>query len=89
MNDDSPTDGIASSHQVGGNHYARHRIQPWDIIEEYDLDFFAGNALKYLLRQKEGVARLEDLQNLRHYVDKLIKRQIEIDREIAQDEARP
>ena len=69
--------------QVGGDHYAKHRIQPWDIIECYNLDFFAGNALKYLLRRKTGVPRLEDLQKLQHYVEKLI------DREVRSQEARP
>ena len=71
-----------ANRQVGGDHYARHPIQPWDVIEEYGLDFWEGNALKYLLRRKPGVPRLEDLQKLRHYVDKLI------DREIAREEAR-
>lgn len=38
--------------QVGGDHYKRQIIQPFDIIKEYNLDFFEGNALKYLLRYK-------------------------------------
>ena len=54
--------------QVGGDHYKRHSIQPWDIIDEYGLDFYEGNALKYLLRDKED--RLEDLQKAIHYLEK-------------------
>ena len=56
--------------QVGGDHYVKHSIQPWDIIDEYGLDYYEGNALKYLLRRKEN--RIEDLQKLIHYVEKEI-----------------
>lgn len=58
------------SEQVGGDHYTRYDIQPWDIIEEYGLDYFEGNVLKYLLRLKTN--RLEDLKKARHYLDKVI-----------------
>ena len=59
--------------QIGGDHYTRHAIQPWDIISEYKLDFWEGNALKYLLRRKGK--RLEDLEKCRHYLDYLIERE--------------
>jgi hypothetical protein len=59
------------SKQVGGNHYKDHAIQPWDIILEYKLDFWEGNALKYILRKK--LDRLEDLKKARHYLDEAIR----------------
>jgi hypothetical protein len=55
------------AYQVGGNHYKQHSIQPWDIIEEYGLNFWEGNALKYLLRSKDD--REEDLQKAIHYLE--------------------
>ena len=58
--------------QVGGDHYRIHAIQPWDIILEYGLDFWEGNALKYLLRRK-GDSRVQDLEKARHYLDELIR----------------
>ena len=59
--------------QVGGNHYKKFKIQPWDVIDEYGLTFYAGNALKYLLRAgRKGVA-LEDLKKARHYLDRMIE----------------
>ena len=61
----------AKNNQVGGDHYKRHSIQPWDIIDEYGLDFYAGNALKYLLRRKGD--RVEDLQKAIHYMERLIE----------------
>lgn len=62
----------ADSLQVGGNHYMKNGVQPWDIIQQYDLNFFAGNIVKYILRYKykNGV---EDLQKAEHYIKKLIE----------------
>lgn len=57
--------------QVGGDHYNKHSIQPWDIIDEWDLNFYEGNVLKYLLRRKGN--RLEDLQKIAHYIEKMIE----------------
>lgn len=63
--------GPARDSQVGGDHYKRYKIQPWDIWEEYDLDAFTGAILKYLLRDKAD--RLEDLKKARHTLDRLIE----------------
>lgn len=65
--------------QVAGTHYNRHKIQPIDIIDEYGLDFYEGNALKYLLRRKgKGKDRLpkrrEDLMKCAHYIEMVIAR---------------
>jgi hypothetical protein len=61
------------TNQVGGKHYVKLLIQPWEIIERNKLDFWEGNALKYLLRwrYKNGV---EDLEKAKHYIDYLIQR---------------
>jgi hypothetical protein len=59
--------------QVGGDHYVRHAIQPWDIWREYNLDPWEASALKYLLRRKGK--RLEDLEKCRHCLDYLIERE--------------
>jgi hypothetical protein len=69
----SEDQGDIMSKQVGGNHY-RKAIQPWDIIEEWELNFWAGNVLKYLLRYpyKNGV---EDLEKAKHYLEYLIKKE--------------
>lgn len=59
--------------QVGGSHYKRAH-QPWEIIEEWELDYWAGNVVKYILRYKykNGV---EDLEKARHYLDYLIQKE--------------
>lgn len=55
--------------QVGGEHYKKHKgLQPWNIIDAYGLNYYEGNILKYLLRDKTN--RMEDLQKLIHYAEK-------------------
>ena len=63
--------GEARDTQVGGEHYAAESIQPWDIIDAHNLDFYEGNAVKYILRRKDN--RIEDLQKAIHYLTKKIE----------------
>lgn len=56
--------------QIDGKHYTDMKIQPWDIIEAHNLDYFEGAALKYLLRwrKKDGVI---DIEKCIHYLEKI------------------
>lgn len=56
--------------QIGGTHYL-NKIEPWEIIDSWKLNFYEGNILKYLLRDKSN--RVEDLQKLIHYAEKIIE----------------
>ena len=60
------------THQIGGTHYTKLAIQPWEVIERNQMGFFDGNALKYIMRfrSKGGV---QDLEKALHYLDKLIE----------------
>ena len=60
--------------QIAGAHYLDMKMQPWEIIDACDLDFYEGNVLKYLLRYKRKGRPKEDLEKLKHYVEKLIAR---------------
>lgn len=61
--------------QVGGDHYLKHKgMQPFDIIDEYSLNFYAGNALKYLLRYQDKGGIL-DLEKAKHYIEILIQKE--------------
>lgn len=62
----------ANDVQVGGSHYKKHAIQPWDAIIDWGLGFLDGNVVKYIARwrNKDGV---KDLKKARHYLDKLIE----------------
>lgn len=59
--------------QIGGEHYncGSEGMEPWDIIRAWNLDYWEGNALKYLLRwrRKGGV---QDLEKAKHYIEHLI-----------------
>lgn len=61
----------SSTKQIGGSHYKKHIIQPWDIIDEYGLGFYEGNVLKYLLRDKGN--KREDLEKAVHYLEKMLE----------------
>jgi hypothetical protein len=71
----------ANEVQVGGEHYKRKRIQPWDAIVDWKMGFLDGNVVKYLARWKEK-GGIEDLRKARHYLDKLIE--VELDDPSAQ-----
>ena len=60
------------SYQVGGNHYVKRKIQPWEIWKAYEMNPWEANALKYLLRHKDKGKPLEDLKKCRHYIEFLI-----------------
>lgn len=64
-------DATAIEKQVGGKHYKKHAIQPWHIIDEYNLDFYLGNTIKYVLREK--ASKVEDLQKAIHYLERKIE----------------
>lgn len=59
-----------STYQVGGDHY-QAAIQPWEIIDAWEMDFYEGNALKYLLRYRFKGKPVEDLEKLEHYVKRI------------------
>lgn len=61
----------ARDRQVGGDHYKK-AVQPWDIIEVYGLNYWEGNAIKYICRDKGN--RQEDLQKAIHYLEYELER---------------
>lgn len=62
-------------HQVGGDHYAKQAIQPWDIFDTWPLaeriGFFRGNALKYLMRLHDKDSPDMNARKAEHYCAKL------------------
>lgn len=62
----------ANDTQIGGTHYKRFTIQPWDYILANKLGFLEGNVIKYVTRweEKNGI---KDLQKAVHCLQKLIE----------------
>lgn len=54
-------------------HYKKGAMQPWDIIDEWNLNFYEGNVLKYLLRAKHKGSQLDDYIKAKHYLQRLIE----------------
>lgn len=65
----------ARDRQVGGDHYSKRKVQVWDVIEEYALDYFQGAVIKYVLRAQDKGRALEDYRKARHFLDKVIERE--------------
>jgi len=65
--DDCLSPAANAAKQVGGTHYNKHNIQPWNIIDEYKLDYYKGNAIKYILRDKTN--NIEDIEKAIHYLE--------------------
>jgi hypothetical protein len=54
--------------QEGGDHYSKHRIQPYTFITANGLSFFQGNVIKYVVRYKDKNG-IEDLKKIIHYCE--------------------
>ena len=57
------------------NYYQRGSYQIWDFIVDQQLDFLAGNIIKYICRAgyKDQETELDDWLKIRAYVNRKIK----------------
>lgn len=60
-------------YNVGKSDYAKHTIQPWDIILEYGLNYWDGDIIKRVLRTKEGESRRLDYEKIIHICNERIR----------------
>lgn len=60
-------------YNVGKSDYAKHTIQPWDIILEYSLNYWDGDIIKRVLRTKEGESRRLDYEKIIHICKERIR----------------
>lgn len=58
------------------SHYTDGKIEVIDFIEDKNLNFHRGNAVKYIARagKKDKSREIEDLQKAAWYIDREIKR---------------
>lgn len=54
------------NYNVGKSDYAKHKIQPWDIWKEYNLNPWDADIVKRVLRTKEGEERSLDYEKIIH-----------------------
>lgn len=62
----------ANDRQVGGDHYNKKPVQPWDFIAANNIGFLEGNAIKYIARHRDKNGR-EDLEKALHYIQKALE----------------
>lgn len=58
--------------QVGGNHYAKMKIQPVVFIVENDIPYREANAIKYICRHKNKNGR-QDIEKAIHYLEMILE----------------
>lgn len=67
----------ANSVQVGGDHYLRMGIQPFDVVDTWPLEqrigFYRGGALKYLMRMGSKDESAQEIAKGKHYMQKLLE----------------
>ena len=60
------------NNQVGGVHYTKWKIEPWDYVIANDLDYFQGSIIKYITRWRDK-GGVEDLKKAAHFLQKYIE----------------
>ena len=53
-------------YNVGASNYAQHKIQPWDIYLEYNLNPWDADIVKRVLRTKKTDTRIMDYEKIIH-----------------------
>ena len=61
------------SYNVGSSDYAKHKIQPWDIWREYNLNPWDADIVKRVLRTKETDGRRLDYEKIIHICKERIR----------------
>lgn len=75
-NETQPTESsLIKMTKYNPSHYQRGRIQVWDFIVDQQLDFLAGNIIKYICRagHKNQETEIDDWLKIRAYVNRKIE----------------
>lgn len=68
-------EGYIAPDPIKPEYYNDTKITPFDVIDDWGLNFYLGNAVKYIKRagKKAGNSRLQDLKKIREYIDHEIR----------------
>lgn len=70
--DDMKLQGSAKDTQVGGDHYAKLAIQPYEYCTANNIPYIESNAIKYLTRWRDK-GGIQDLEKAVHSIQWLIE----------------
>ena len=59
------------------SHYVHGKYELLDVLDDWKLDYYLGNVLKYICRHNHKGNPLEDLKKARFYLDRRIKHEEE------------
>ena len=73
-NSNQSNESIVTYSKTNPKHYQHGHIQVWDFVVDQQLDFLAGNVVKYLCRagRKDKESTLDDLLKAQVYLNKKI-----------------
>lgn len=60
--------------QIGGDHYKKMKIQPWQIIDAFELDYYSGTAVAYILRAGRKGDKKDDILKAIHTLEHLAEK---------------
>lgn len=66
-------------YNVGNSDYSKHKIQPWDIWLEYNLNPWDADIVKRVLRTKAGEDRTLDYKKIIHVCKERIRQIKEVE----------
>jgi hypothetical protein len=68
-------EGYIAPDPIKPEYYNDTKITPFDVIDDWGLNFYLGNAVKYIKRagKKADNSRLQDLKKIREYIDHEIR----------------
>lgn len=74
--DPRPLEDHPPVNKINPKHYNNTSIEPIEVIEDWDLSFHLGNAIKYIKRagQKDGNTFEEDIQKAIWYLNRSIQK---------------
>jgi hypothetical protein len=77
---------VQSNHSAkdrGPEYYRSNGMQPWDVIDAFELDYYLGSVTKYVLRAGRKGSKLDDLRKAQHFLQRAVE--IEFDRALERE----
>jgi hypothetical protein len=66
-----------SKRMIGGDHYLKMGVQPWDVVDTWPLEqrvgYYRGGALKYIMRMGQKDQNAQEIAKGKHYLEKLLE----------------
>ena len=68
-----PEESFKAEWKHSQEHYKQGDIQPIEVIEDWNLNFCLGNAIKYIARAEHKGTKIADLEKAVWYLERALK----------------